>query len=208
MKMHLLTIIVKTILRPIIHPRYFWWLHATRPQVLRSFGCIGEGVEFDHSVIFSTPSRIKLGNHVYIGPMSQLIGRGGIQINDHVIFGPEVLVMSSMHNWKNGNMLPYDQVEWLRPVRIERCVWIGMRAIIMPGVSIGEGSIIAAGAVLTKSCAPGAIMGGNPARQIGQRNMEKYKLHSDNERFYLKLKQQLGFDKDEVLDVSYDNLEE
>jgi acetyltransferase-like isoleucine patch superfamily enzyme len=118
-----------------------------------------------------------------------------VHIEDHVIFGPEVAIMTDMHNFKDAEMLPYDRVELLKPVTIERCVWIGMRAIIMPGVRVGEGSIVGAGAVVTKSCEPGSILAGNPARVIGKRDMEHYRALVKEEQFYLMLKQKHNLEK-------------
>jgi len=103
--------------------------------------------------------------------------------------------MTDMHNYKDADMLPYDRVELLKPVTIERCVWIGLRAMIMPGVRIGEGSIVGAGAVVTKSCPPGSILAGNPAQIIGRRDMEHYHRLVNEGQFYLMLKQKHGFDK-------------
>jgi acetyltransferase-like isoleucine patch superfamily enzyme len=157
----------------------------------------GIGVELDESVLIADPSRVEIGSHIYLGPKTQLYGRGGICICDHVIIGPEVIIMSSMHNWKNAIMLPYDQIELLKPVIIEPCVWIGIRAIIMPGVTIGEGSIIASGSVVTKSCPPGSLLGGNPARVIDSRDMEHYHKQVIEGNFYLKKKQVERFNKEE-----------
>ena len=59
-------------------------------------------------------------------------------------------------------------------------VWIGYRAIILPGITIGEGAVVGAGAVVTKDVEPFAIMAGNPARKIGERSKElSYRLNYD-----------------------------
>jgi len=142
-----------------------------------------------------------LGNYIYVGPRTRLYGRGRLDIHDHVIISEDVLVLTNMHNYLNATMVPYDATELLRPVTIERCVWIGARAIIMPGVAIGEGSVIGAGAVLTKSCEPGSIMGGNPACLFGTRDMEQYSDCVRREQFYLKLKQEHGLKKQELMDA-------
>ncbi len=82
-------------------------------------------------------------------------------------------------------MVPSDEVDLLRPVKIGRCVWIGMRAMIMSGVEIGEGSIVGAGAVITKSFSPGLILGGNPAKIIRQRDMKSCEKLIKDGKFYL-----------------------
>lgn len=162
------------------------------------FRSVGKGVEIKDNVSVRFPETVRIGNHVYIGPRTSIYGRGGLQIHDHVIIGPEVAIMTDMHNYKDAAMVPYDRVELLEPVTIERCVWIGMRAIILPGVQIGEGSIIGTGAVLTKSCAPGSIMAGNPASLIRQRDMLHYQKLVKDGQFYLMLKQKHSFDKELV----------
>lgn len=169
-----------------------------KQSIFNTLKFVGEGVEFDLSTEMVYPERITLGSHVYVGPNSYLNGRGGLEIHDHVIIAPQVVVMTSMHNYQNADMLPYDCKELLDPVIIEKCAWVGMRAIIMPGVKIREGSIIGAGAVVTKSCDPGSILGGNPARVIGTRDMVNYGNLLQHNRFYLKLKQTYKFDKEEV----------
>ncbi|UXH80808.1 acyltransferase [Roseateles amylovorans] len=97
-------------------------------------------------------------------------------------------------------MVPYDEVDLLRPVTIERFVWVGMRAMILPGVTLREGTIVGAGAVVTKSHPAGAILGGNPATQIGSRDMEAFRELVAQGRHYLVLKQKQGLRKREVLD--------
>ncbi len=78
---------------------------------------------------------------------------------------------------------------------IERAAWIGMRAMILPGVTVAEGSIVGAGAVLTKSFPAGSILGGNPAVVIGQRDMDSYHKCIWDNSFYLKTKKELDLKK-------------
>ena len=173
----------------------------------KAFKSIGIGVEMAR-VNCSTCSRIGIGNHVYIGPETNLVGRGGIEIEDHVIIGPEVVVMSSLHNWKGAALAPYDNVELLKPVLIGRASWVGYRALIMPGVKLGPGTIIGAGAVVTKDCPPGAVLAGNPARQISQRDMTQFAQYCEGDLFYLKRKQESGVLFDHKLERSDDEAEE
>jgi acetyltransferase-like isoleucine patch superfamily enzyme len=181
-----LKLFLKTILRS-----------KTKPPIkLRSQGV---GVVFDKPVTIYHAHRVSLGNYVYIGPGTKLYGRGGLEISDHVIIAPDVILLTSMHNYKNASLIPFDQVQLLKPVKIERGVWIGTRAIIMPGVSIGEGSIIGAGAVVTKSCPPGTILAGNPATSIGQRDMTAFYKCVENNQFYLLTKQTQNLQKTEQI---------
>lgn len=161
-------------------------------------GEVGIGVVVEGNISIEFPERVVLGSYIYIGPGTQLYGRGGLHIHDHVIIAPEVVIMTSMHNFRQAAMVPYDEIELLSPVVVERCAWIGMRAIIMPGVRIGEGSIVGAGAVVTKGLPPGSIVAGNPAREVGRRDMDHFSACVERGEFYLRRKLELGLTKREV----------
>jgi maltose O-acetyltransferase len=76
--------------------------------------------------------------------------------------------------------LPYDKVRIKKAVVIEDCVWIGESVCIVPGVTIGEGAIVAMGSVVTRDVPPLAVVGGAPARVIKMRDAEIYwKLKSE-----------------------------
>src|SRR5438270_2243707 len=92
-------------------------------RLQRSLAAMGASIEFDLSIRIDHLDRVALGNHIFLGAGTYLNGHGGLQIHDHTIIGPEVAVLTSMHNYKDACMLPYDQIELLRPVTIERCVW-------------------------------------------------------------------------------------
>jgi acetyltransferase-like isoleucine patch superfamily enzyme len=157
----------------------------------KAFKSIGIGVEMAEASC-STCSRISIGNHVYLGPGTNLVGRGGITVQDHVIIGPEVVVMSSIHNWRGAAWVPYDKVEVLKPVVIGRASWVGYRVLIMPGVELGPGTIVGAGSVVTKSFPAGTVLAGNPARQINQRDMAQFEHCCREGLFYLKVKRESG----------------
>ncbi len=171
---------------------------APAPVAFKAKGA-GCGIAAGNDFVF--PERITLGDHVHIEGNGYFNGQGGLTIHDHVIFAPGVAVMTSMHRYKGASMVPYDEVDLLRPVTIERFVWVGMRAMILPGVTLREGTIVGAGAVVTKSHPAGAILGGNPAVQIGTRDMDAYREMVAQGRHYLSLKQSQGLRKREVLDA-------
>ena len=76
----------------------------------------------------------------------------------------------------------------LRPVRICQNVWVGANTLVAPGVTVHEGAVVAMGSVLTKDVPAGAIVGGNPAKVIKYRDMERYERLKAEGKFYLKLK--------------------
>lgn len=124
----------------------------------------------DGSYTFGT---ISVGDHVSLGQGPILLALcSQIQIGSHVMFGPEVTIRGGNHridmlgrfmnSVKNSEKRPEDDLG----VVIEDDVWVGTRAIILHGVTIGRGSVVAAGAVVTKSVPPYAIVAGVPAKVI------------------------------------------
>lgn len=104
--------------------------------------------------------QISIGERVLINYGFHTTSSAGITIEDDVMIGPDVNVLTINHDFADlWTLIP-------KPVRICRGAWIGARAIICPGVTIGEGSIVAAGAVVTKDVAPHTVVGGNPAKFI------------------------------------------
>ena len=81
--------------------------------------------------------------------------------------------MTSNHNYEGG-AIPYDDMAWVKDVVIGDFVWLGSRVIILPGVTIGEGAIIQAGAVVVRDIPPCAIAGGNPAEVFKYRDKEHF----------------------------------
>jgi acetyltransferase-like isoleucine patch superfamily enzyme len=167
-----------------------------------SFAQLGQGVEFGETVYVEFPDRVTVGNYTYIGPWVKIYGRGGLNIGDNVMIAPEVLIQTSMHRYHDASMVPYDNIELLRPVSVGNGVWLGQRCILMPGVEVGEGCIVAAGAVVTKSCNSGEIIGGNPARVIGHRNMEHYWECVNNDQLFLKVARGSSLEKEDLQTIA------
>ncbi len=150
--------------------------------VARKFGHnvrIGSGVGFKHLETFEIGDQVfigsqsyiqgrfdgtcRIGNHVWIGPQSYLDARDLI-IEDYVGWGPGAKVLGSTHT-----ALPIDipiiQTDLeIKSVIVKKGADIGMNAVILPGITIGEGSIVGAGAVVTKNVPPYAIVAGLPAK--------------------------------------------
>src|SRR5689334_14143937 len=98
------------------------------------------------SASFSCVNNLSLGHYVYIGPHSFLEAKGGITIEDGAVISSRVTILSSNHNYDSLESIPYGGADILRPVRIEKGAWICYGALILPGVTIGEGAIVGAGA--------------------------------------------------------------
>lgn len=91
---------------------------------------------------------------------------GPLVIGNNVMMGPDVVILTHSHNIDRVDVPMGQQGSWVRKVTIGNDVWIGMRSIIMPGITIGDGAIIGAGAVVTKDVPDYAVVGGVPARII------------------------------------------
>lgn len=140
------------------------------------------------STIINNSQFVTMGNNCWFGEHNRILANPpGIRIGNNVIFADRITVFSNFHHYDNEECLPFDYRGEARPVFIGDNVWIGMGAIILPGVKIDEGAIVAAGAVVSKSVPKCAIVAGNPARIVKYRNIEKYnKLLSENKIFDIK----------------------
>jgi maltose O-acetyltransferase len=115
---------------------------------------------------------ITIGAGTVINRGCCLDGRGGLRIGDNVSLSPGVWVLTDQHD-------PHDPLfpETLAPVEIGDYAWLGSRAMVLPGVTIGEGAVVAAGAVVTRDVPPYTVVGGVPARPMGTRSRElRYRL--------------------------------
>ena len=111
---------------------------------------------------------IELGDRSGIGIRCELTGP--IKIGRDVMMGPEVVIYTSGHKFDRTDIPMMDQgFTETEPVTIGNDVWIGRRVIIMPGVTIGDGCILGAGAVVTKDIPPYTVVGGVPAKVIKHR---------------------------------------
>lgn len=107
---------------------------------------------------------VRIGAGTRINADAILDCRGGLEIGDHVSISPQAAIISADHDHQAADFALRH-----RRVVIEDRVWIGMRAMILPGVRIGRGAVVAAGAVVTKDVDPGEIVAGIPARRVGLR---------------------------------------
>lgn len=147
----------------------------------------GERVFFSPCNSVITYQSMDVGNNVYIGYHADFVAsRSKIIIGDHVVFGPHVSIRGGDHRFdipgryidsiKDDEKVPQNDAD----VIFEGDNWIGMNAVILKGVTIGFGSIVAAGAVVCKSVPPFAIVGGAPAKVIRYRfDEDDIKKHID-----------------------------
>jgi acetyltransferase-like isoleucine patch superfamily enzyme len=134
----------------------------------RSITCGGKAYILPN-VIFCYPYRIKLGYNVFINRGTYITARGPVTIGDHVIIGPGVIINSGMHQYMERNTLIRDQGHRISPIHIGNDVWIGANAVIMPGVTLGDGCVIGAGAIVTHSIPAYTVAVGVAAKVIKER---------------------------------------
>jgi acetyltransferase-like isoleucine patch superfamily enzyme len=115
------------------------------------------------------PERLKLGRNVGISPHSQFNAAGGIEIGDDTLVGPGCTFWSVNHRFDDTRVPIRLQGYDAQEIVVGRDCWIAARAIVLPGVHIGDGSVVAAGAVVNRTCAPRSILAGVPAKVIGTR---------------------------------------
>lgn len=127
------------------------------------YGCFIAGGEFG--------ANISIGNNSVINRFVYLDGRFNLKIGNNVNISHYTLIQTLTHDPQSPDFKGVPG-----PVILEDHVWVGARAMILPGVTIGEGAVVGAGAIVTKSIAPYEIVAGCPAKVIGKRSRDlKYK---------------------------------
>lgn len=138
-------------------------------MIKRELKSCGEEVTFHHPVRIEQPNLVAMGSHVDVNAFVHIWGGGGVEIGSRVLIASHVAITSVTHD----HSLPVIfGTNVLKPVRIGDDVWIGAHACILPGVSIGNGAVIGAGAVVTKDVNAREIVVGVPARPVGQRQIK------------------------------------
>ena len=148
--------------------------HIIRKLIFRLAGIkIGKKSTIHIGARFYQPKNISIGTGTIIGDHATLDGRDKLTIGNHVDIASEVLILNAEHDLNSPSFDPIEE-----PVVIKDYCFIGPRAIILPGVTIGRGAVVAAGAVVTKDVLDLAVVGGVPAKEIKKRNLKKlnYKL--------------------------------
>jgi len=165
--------------------------HGSGRFELTDFRAVGKNVIFEQGVLVFHPENITIGDNVYIGHNAILKGYyrnqmvigdhtwigqscflhsgGGIRIGRAVGIGPAVKILTSVHKeGEHSEPVIFNELEFSEVVVEDGCD-LGVGAIILPGVRIGEGSIVAAGAVVSKNVPPYCVVGGVPGRILRRR---------------------------------------
>ncbi len=147
--------------------------YFTKKYISSLFKEIGKNVYIGNDCQFTTKN-ITIGHHVYIGKSCCFqSSHGEIKIGNYVMFGPGVHIHGGNHIYSKSGEYMYEITDKKKGddgfVIINDDVWVGANAMILKGVTIGQGSIIAAGSIVTQDVGEYAIVGGNPAKVIKKR---------------------------------------
>ncbi|MBB3057502.1 acyltransferase [Mucilaginibacter gotjawali] len=113
---------------------------------------------------FDKTNDLSIGINSVINGKCRMDTRGGITIGENVSISSEVVILTADHDISTSDMSGRN-----KPVSIGNYVWVGTRAMILPGVSIGEGAVIAAGSIVTRNVNAFEVVAGIPAKKIGER---------------------------------------
>lgn len=132
-------------------------------------GSCGSNVFILRSCNLMNPSKIHLGNYVSINHHTSLGGHGNLNIGNYVLIGPNCNILTANHSFSRYDVPIMHQGITFKDITIEDDVWIGASVVVLPGVTIGRGAIIASNAVVSKDVPSFAIVGGVPAKILKYR---------------------------------------
>ena len=139
--------------------------HAT-PAIDLGAGCLIQ----DGAVLNASEGNIVVGERTWVGPYVVIYGNGGVRLGADVMIAAHSCLTSVGHGHSDLSRPMMHQPIEVAPIVVEDDVWIGMNCTILPGVRIGRGAIVAAGALVRRDVAPYEIVGGVPARTLGRRD--------------------------------------
>ncbi len=136
-----------------------------KPRLLRMFGAkVGVGVMIKPQVSIKQPWFLEIGDHVWIGEQSWIDNLGMVRIGNHVCISQGAMLLTGNHNYKKTT---FDLM--VGEIHLKEGSWVGARAVVCPGVTLGEGAILSVGSIATKSLSEPAVYQGNPAQKLRMR---------------------------------------
>jgi maltose O-acetyltransferase len=138
-----------------------------------------KNVSVHMNCIFFAAGYLTVGDHSVLNARCIIDNRGSITIGKSVSISGDVTILTADHD---VNSISFEGKE--RLVVIDDFVWIGTKALILPGVVLGEGCVVAAGSVVTKDVQPYEIVGGVPAKKIGEREKHDYTYQTHYKRLF------------------------
>ena len=158
-------------------------LHKIKMErILRKANHVGKFLKAN-GIVEGVSNNITIKDYVNLNGV-KFLGKGRVTIGNYFHSGEEITFLTSNHNFRNAKAIPYDSTYNVGDIVVEDFVWLGHGVIILPGVTLGEGCIVGAGAVVTRNVAPLTIVAGNPAKKIGERNWEEFYRLKHERRFH------------------------
>jgi len=136
-----------------------------RTEILeKMFGRVGADLQIEAPFFCDYGCNIELGDNVFLNAHCVILDEARVVFGNHVFVGPQCGFYTAVHPLdaarRNANL------ECAKPIVIGDNVWLGGHAVILPGVSVGAGTVIGAGSVVTKDIPPGVVAAGNPCRVL------------------------------------------
>jgi len=157
---------------PLFALRHLWYRRVLGVELGRDASIFMGMYCYFYRPFFRSREKLRIGDHSIINRRCTLDARGGITIGRNVSVSPEVMILTSEHRKDDPDFGVED-----RPVVLEDNAWIGSRATLRPGVTVGRGAVVAAGAVVRRDVPAFTVVGGVPARVIGNRATDvRYRL--------------------------------
>lgn len=154
------------------------------------FGKTGDNIYIHPPLYVDYGRHINIGENFYANMDCIFLDVNYINIGENVMFGPRVSLYTAGH--PIDPTIRNEQLEFGQEINIGDNVWIGGNAVVLPGVSIGENAVIAAGSIVTKDVLPNTIVGGNPAKVIKQITHSDYdKWNEMKLEYYIKKRQSI-----------------
>lgn len=150
---------------PFFAVRHFWYQRMVGMEIGRNSAIFMNVYCYFYRPFFRSDRKVKIGPNTIINRRCLLDGRGGLDIGASVSLSPEVSLITSEHIKDDPDFGVRD-----RPIVIGDHAWVGSRATILPGTTIGKGAVVAAGAVVNRDVPEFTVVGGVPAKPIGQRS--------------------------------------
>lgn len=147
-----------------LNGRYYEDPEGSTRALSELVGECGPGLDFRPPVYLEYRERVRFGANVFINANLMIVGSGTVTIGDNALIGPDARFYTVNHvldvelrreGWERG-----------LPITLEADVWLGGSVVICPGVTIGRGSVVGAGSVVTRDVPAGVVVAGNPARVI------------------------------------------
>ncbi len=157
---------------PFFAVRLWWYRHVVGVRIGHEAAVFMGCFWYFYSPFGRNPQPAVIGSHTIINRRCTLDIRGGLWIGNNVSISPEVMLITSNHLKDDPEFGIED-----KPILIEDYAWVGSRATVLPGVTVGRGAVIAAGAVVTQDVPPYSVVAGVPAKIVGERSKKlKYEL--------------------------------